>query len=245
MTHWPSGYRQIHFETIDSTNEEARRLATLGDAGPVWITADEQAAGRGRRGRSWSSPKGNLSATLLLNPRRPAAQSTQLSFVSAIAAAEAVGHFAPDADIRVKWPNDVLANSRKICGILLESASAGGEPYFLAIGIGINLAHFPADTEFPAISLASLGVPAPPPRDALTQLAASFAKWYDRWRGEGFGPIREAWLSRAANLGSRIRARMTKEEASGVFEGIDETGALLLRETPERLRTISAGEVFF
>lgn len=242
---WPEGYGHIHFESTGSTNDEARRLAASGDAGPVWITTDEQTAGRGRRGRVWVSSRGNLMSTLLLNPRAPAAECAQLSFVSAIAAADTVAHFAPDADVKVKWPNDVLANGRKVSGILLESASAGGEPYFLAIGIGVNLAYFPPDTEFPATCLAWLGVPVPPTRDALTQLAGSFAKWYDIWRGHGFSPIRDAWLARAANLGSRIRARLTNEETSGVFEGIDETGALLLREAPDRLRTIAAGEVFF
>src|SRR6185437_14053984 len=208
MTAWPSGYRHIHFETIGSTNDEARRLAAFGDSGPVWITADEQTAGRGRRGRVWLSPKGNLMSTLLLNPQRLAAECAQLSFVSAIAAADTVTHFAPDAEVKVKWPNDVLANGRKISGILLESASAGGEPYFLAIGMGINLAHFPPATEFPATSLAGLGVSVPPVRDALTQLAACFAKWYEMWRAQGFTPIRDAWLARAANLGNRIRARL-------------------------------------
>ena len=242
---WPDGYRHMHFESIGSTNDEARRLAVSGDAGPVWITADEQTAGRGRRGRVWVSPKGNLMSTLLLNPQRPAEECAQLSFVSAIAAADTVAHFAPEADIKVKWPNDVLANGRKISGILLESASAGGEPYFLAIGIGINLAYFPPDTEFPATALAALGAPPPSATEALAQLAAHFAKWYDVWRANGFAPIRDAWLARAANLGGRIRARLTKGETSGVFEGIDETGALLLRESADRLRTIAAGEVFF
>jgi BirA family biotin operon repressor/biotin-[acetyl-CoA-carboxylase] ligase len=242
---WPQGYRHIHFESIGSTNDEARRLTASGEMGPLWITADEQTAGRGRRGRAWVSPKGNLMSSLLLNPQKPVAECAQLSFVSAIAAADTVAHFAPDADVKVKWPNDVLANGRKISGILLESASAGGEPYFLAIGIGINLAHFPPDTEFPATSLAALGVPPPLPIEALAQLAAHFAKWYDVWHGRGFAPIRDAWLARAANLGSRIRARLTNEETVGIFEGIDETGALLLRETQDRVRTIAAGEVFF
>ncbi len=242
---WPQGYAHRHFDVIDSTNDEARRLAMSGDAGPVWITAGEQTAGRGRRGREWVSPKGNLMSTLLINPHRPAAECAQLSFVSAIASADTVAHFAPLAEVKVKWPNDVLANRGKISGILLESASAGGEPYFLAIGIGINLAQFPPETEFPATSLAAVGATVPSVEAALTQLAAHFAKWYNVWCGQGFSPIREAWLARAANLGMRIRARLTNEERSGMFEGIDETGALLLRETAGRARVIAAGEVFF
>jgi BirA family transcriptional regulator, biotin operon repressor / biotin---[acetyl-CoA-carboxylase] ligase len=241
---WPQGYGLKEFDEIDSTNEEARRLALGGERGPLWITAARQSAGRGRRGRSWVSPTGNLSATLLLAPGRPAGQCAQLSFAAALAASDTVQGFGAEA--RVKWPNDVLAGGAKICGILLESASQGGaDPAWLAVGIGINLKHHPSDTEFPATSLPALGIEAPKPRDALLRLAASFAKWYEVWRSDGFAPIRDAWLARAAGLGTRIRARLTNGEIVGIFEGIDANGALLLRETQERVRTIAAGEVFF
>ena len=245
MTAWPVGYGLKEFVEIDSTNEEARRLAANGERGPVWITAGHQTAGRGRRGRKWESPTGNLAATLLLSPGKPASECAQLSFVSALAVLDTIASFTPDAEVKVKWPNDVLANGRKIAGILLESASQGADPVFLAIGIGMNLKTHPSDTEFPATSLASLGLAAPLPRHALLELAGPFAKWYDIWRADGFSPIRDAWLARAAGLGTRIRARLTNEETMGVFEGIDETGALLLRETQDRVRTIAAGEVFF
>jgi BirA family biotin operon repressor/biotin-[acetyl-CoA-carboxylase] ligase len=109
----------------------------------------------------------------------------------------------------------------------------------------MNLAHFPPDTEFPATSLAAVGVSVPSPSAALVQLAAHFAKWYDTWMTNGFSPIQDAWLARAAGLGTRIRARLTHEETSGVFEGIDGTGALILREGQGRVRVIAAGEVFF
>jgi len=243
---WPQGYALKEYPSLDSTNEEARRLAASGAPAPLWLRADVQTAGRGRRGRAWDAPSGNLAATLLLRPERPAADCAQLSFVAAIAAAETVAHFAPRAEVRVKWPNDVLADGRKIVGILLESASGGGAaPEWLAVGIGINLARFPEGTETPATSISALGERAPEPRDVLLCLAASFAKWYEVWRAGGFAPIRDAWLARAANLGGRIRARLANEETSGVFEGIDETGALILREAGAKLRLISAGEVFF
>jgi BirA family transcriptional regulator, biotin operon repressor / biotin---[acetyl-CoA-carboxylase] ligase len=243
---WPEGYALQSFDEIESTNAEARRQAGAGARGPVWISAGRQTAGRGRRGRVWESPTGNLAATLLIAPGKPAGECAQLSFVAAIAACDAVAVFAGDAEARVKWPNDVLANGRKIAGILLESVSGkAGRPAWLAIGIGINLAHFPTETEFPATALAALGVPAPDRRVALTQLAAHFAKWYEVWTASGFAPIHDAWLARAAGLGGRIRARLSQEETSGVFEGIDDTGALILREISGKTRLISAGEVFF
>ncbi len=245
MSGWPSGYGLTRFAEIDSTNEEARRLAAGGQRDPVWIVAERQTAGRGRRGRAWDSPTGNLAATLLIAPDRPASECAQLSFVTAIAAADTVAGFAPGADVKVKWPNDVLGDGRKLVGILLESASGeSGRAAWLAIGVGLNLAHFPPDTAFPATSIAALTGTAPGCDDALTELAAHFAKWYEIWRARGFAPVRDAWLARAAGLGSRIRARLSNEEVWGVFEGIDETGALMLREAGA-VRHIAAGEVFF
>jgi len=245
VTAWPQGYALKTFDVIDSTNEEARRMAGAGEPGPVWITADRQSAGRGRRGRAWDSPSGNLAATLLLRPGKPPGEAAQLSFVAALAASDMVQSYAAQARIAVKWPNDILADDRKIAGILLESASGGGRLDWLAVGIGVNLAEHPEGTEFPATSLAALGEPVPPSRDALARLASSWAKWYDVWSARGFGDIRDAWLARAAHIGGRIRARLQNEETTGVFEGIDETGALILRETGGRTRLIAAGEVFF
>ena len=235
-----------HFAEIDSTSEEARRLAVAGVEGPLWLVADRQTKGRGRRGRDWQSPEGNLAATLLLKPATPIAQCAQLSFVAALGASDLVGRFAPCAEVKVKWPNDVLANEKKIAGILLESTSRdGAHPDWLAVGFGINLASHPGDTGFPAISIAGLGEKPPGPRAALDCLAASWSKWYALWSERGFEPIRDAWLARAARLGERIGARVADMEAMGVFEGIDAEGALILRENAHRTRRISAGEVFF
>jgi BirA family biotin operon repressor/biotin-[acetyl-CoA-carboxylase] ligase len=233
----------VRFEELDSTNSEARRLAEKGEQGPVWISAAHQSQGRGRRGRVWDSGDGNLAATLLLRPKTPAAVTGQLSFAAALAAADMAQHFAPEASIQVKWPNDVLGNSRKLVGILLESgADARGR--WLVIGIGVNLASFPSGTEFPATSLAQLGLAPPSSEDALTVLAARFAHWYDVWMDEGFEILRAAWLARAPGLGKSIRARLPDTVHEGVFEGIDASGALLLNQQG-RVRAIAAGEVFF
>jgi BirA family biotin operon repressor/biotin-[acetyl-CoA-carboxylase] ligase len=239
LTLWPAGYRRKDYAELDSTNEEARRLAEAGEAGPLWLMAAQQTAGRGRRGRAWDTAAGNLAATLLLRPQAPQAIRGQLSFAAALAAAETVQHFAPAAGVTVKWPNDVLAGGRKIAGLLLE-----GSNDWLAIGIGINLAHHPDGTAFPATSLPQLGI-APPSCDAaLTVLAARFAHWYDAWMEKGFEVLRQAWLGRASGVGAPITARLPHETRQGVFEGIDASGALLLKEE-NGVRAIAAGEVFF
>ena len=230
------GTRLVHHAEIDSTNSEARRLAEAGERGPVWIACDRQTAGRGRRGRAWEQGEGNLAATLLIHPTGDFAQ---LSFAAALAVADMVQHFAPAAAVTVKWPNDVLADGRKIAGILLESG-----PGWLAVGIGVNLASHPQGTEFPATSLMQLGIAPPSSQEALALLAARFAHWYDAWMTQGFEALRAAWLARANGLGAQIRARLPHETRHGVFEGIDASGALLLNEQGQ-VRAITAGEVFF
>ena len=246
MTSWPSGYGLLTLEEVDSTNEEARRRARAGESGPVWITAARQTMGKGRRGRVWIAPPGNLSATLLVRPGRPAAVWAQLSFVAALAAAEMLAKVLRGGELALKWPNDVLAGGKKIAGILLESETAAdGTVAWLAIGIGINLKAFPEDTDLPATSVAAFGHPAPSPQDALLDLAEAFAKWYEAWREAGFAPVRDGWLSRAHGLGQRIRVRLAREELSGVFRDIDDAGALVLGLPGGVTRTVSAGEVFF
>ncbi len=242
MTNWPQGYGLVRHAELDSTNSEARRLAEAGEAGPIWIIAEKQNAGRGRRGRSWETLSGNLAATLLVRPKASREAVGQLSFAAALAVADVAAHFAPAAAITVKWPNDVLADGRKLAGILLESGtdSQGG---WLAVGIGINLAAAPEGTEFPATALAEFAG-APSPDDALALLAVRFAHWYDAWMSGGFETLRAAWLARAGGLGLPIRARLPHETRHGVFEGIDSTGALLLNEQG-RIHAIAAGEVFF
>lgn len=244
MSTWPAGYALLEFDEINSTNEEARRRAAGGGTRPLWIIAKRQSAGRGRRSREWQSSPGNLFATLLLRPEKQAAECAQISFLAALAVCDMLAGFAAHAPLALKWPNDVLVEGRKIAGILLKSESRAGGTAWLAVGIGVNLTSFPEDTEFPAISLAALGRAPPAPKDALLDLAAAFAKWYEVWRTAGFAPIREAWLARASGLGSRIRAKLAREEITGVFQGIDETGALVLGVNGGS-RTIAAGEVYF
>lgn len=232
----------VHLDETDSTNSEARRRAMAGERGPSWISAASQTAGRGRRGRHWESGEGNLAASLLLRPEAPPAMAAQLSFAAALATADTAQHFAAEAAVTVKWPNDVLGDGRKLAGILLETGDDHG--FWLAIGIGMNLVHFPDGTEFPATSLAALGAKVPSPSDTLVVLADRFAHWHETWRDSGFEALREAWLARADHLGGPIRARLSREEQSGVFEGIDASGALLLGQGGS-VRAITAAEVFW
>ncbi len=163
----PSGYRLTFHESIDSTNAEALRLAGAGEDGGLWIWAAVQEAGRGRAGRSWASPAGNLHASLLLRPRVPLATALQLSLLAGVAAHDAVSALAAGAGVtptlRLKWPNDILLDDAKLGGILLESRSgAEADAPAVVIGIGLNLARAPDDLGRPVASLAAAGIEAEP-----------------------------------------------------------------------------------
>jgi BirA family biotin operon repressor/biotin-[acetyl-CoA-carboxylase] ligase len=234
------------YAEIDSTNAEARRRAEAGSPGPVWITAGRQTAGRGRRGRAWSTETGNLAATLLTTTDVPAAEAAQLSFVAALAACDLADTCLGPGAARLKWPNDVLVFGRKAVGILVESGARPDGRLWLAVGIGVNLAHAPEGTERPATSFAEHMAGQPPkPLDALEVLATRFESWRKLWATQGFSPIAEGWTARAHGLGERCEARLPNRTVSGVAEGMDPDGALRLRLDDGALERITAGDVFF
>lgn len=237
----PDGPRVLTYDTIGSTNEEALTRARNGEKGPLWITARRQEAGRGRRGRVWVSEPGNLYASLLLSDPAPPAMAPQLSFVAALAARDALVANAPRLDGRVafKWPNDLLLDDAKCGGILIEAEGAQA----VAIGIGINCRHHPADVSYPATDLKAAGV-AMEPGDLFHSLAAAMTRRLAQWdRGAGFAAIRADWLAHAAHRGQRLAIRTGATDLDGRFETLDESGRLLLRDACGHLHAITAGEV--
>jgi len=238
-----AGVRHVTYETLGSTNAEALVRARAGESGPLWITTRAQSAGRGRRGSAWVSEPGNLYATLLLTEPSPKDVAPQLSFVTALAVHDAVAECAPQLGpmLSVKWPNDLLLGGKKLVGILIEGES---EPRFaVAVGIGVNCAHHPDDTRYPATDLASAGALVAPEQLAVA-LSAAMQRRLTQWqRGERFAAIRTDWLKRAANLGQDIQVRLPERELTGRFEGVDEVGRLLLRG-PSGPTVVTAGEVF-
>ncbi len=235
----------LALEEIDSTNAEARRRVEAGQTGPLWITALRQTAGRGRRGRSWETGEGNLAATYLFVTDKRPSDAAQISFVAALAVADLANRCVPPAQVSLKWPNDLLIAGRKAAGILAESGHMDAG-LWVAVGIGVNLAHAPALSGRPATTFAEhMRSPPPGPLDALTVLAEAFDRWHGLWNGGGFAPIAEAWIHRAHGIGERCVARLPNETVEGVAEGLDPDGALRLRTPDGGLRRITAGDVFF
>jgi BirA family biotin operon repressor/biotin-[acetyl-CoA-carboxylase] ligase len=240
----PADYRLIRYETLASTNDEAKRLAAAGAADGTVIWAGAQTAGRGRRGRCWVSPPGNLYVSLLLRPDCPVAAAAQLGFVAAVALADAATRLAPGLPVACKWPNDLLCGGRKLAGILLESETSCGERAdFVVVGIGVNVVSSPDRVERAATSLAEQGAGGLTPARVLAAFAEAFAAWRETWQAEGFSPVRAAWLARASGLGEAVRVRLERTTLTGRFVDLDEAGALLLQQPAGQLR-IAAGEIF-
>ncbi len=244
---WPAGVgREIHTE-LDSTSAEALRRGGAG--APVWILAERQTAGRGRRGRAWRAPEGHFAATLLMRPEGPPAQMALRSFVAALALRDAlVAVTGRGALFTLKWPNDVLLSGRKLAGILLETGTAPGGAV-LAVGIGVNLGAAPEIGALEPGALAPAGLAAETgqrvaPVDFLDVLAPAFARWEARLNAEGFEPLRQAWLAGAARLGEEMVARLPGREIAGRFETVDPTGALVVATATGR-EVLPAAEVHF
>ncbi|QUS35507.1 biotin--[acetyl-CoA-carboxylase] ligase [Falsirhodobacter algicola] len=237
---WPEAVDRHLLPTVDSTNTYGFLLPRV----PAWVVAEEQTAGRGRRGRNWVSPRGNFYGSLILEPDLPPERTALLSFAAALALRDAcVAVTGMEGIFRLKWPNDVLLNGRKLSGILLERRHDR-----LAIGMGVNLIGAP-----PAEAVETRALP---PTSLLeetgqritpAQLLSHLAPAMQRWQAElaqGFGPVRKAFLSSCAHLGAPITARTMTEVHEGIFEGIDDSGALELR-TSTGIMLIPAADIFF
>jgi BirA family biotin operon repressor/biotin-[acetyl-CoA-carboxylase] ligase len=238
----PPGWRLLAFDVLGSTNDEAKRIAAEGAAHGTLVAARRQEAGRGRRGRGWSAPEGNLYVSAVLRPRRPGAALAQLSFAVALAAAEALPRFLPPGvEVAVKWPNDVLIDGAKAVGILLETEGTD----WVVAGVGINCLLHPEDTPYAATSLAAKGAASPSPTLVLGAFAERLAHWTERWEADGFAAVRQAWLGLARGVGGPVTVRLANETLEGVFAGLDADGVLLLDLPDGSRRGISAGDVHF
>ncbi len=245
LVNLPSPFRVLAYDSIDSTNEEAKRLAMADAEDGTVVWARRQTAGKGRRGRTWKSEEGNLYCSILLRPQCHAKRALQLSFVAALGMADAVSAVLPMGTfVHCKWPNDVLVEGRKVSGILLESqAVALGGMDWLVIGAGLNIAHFPTDVEYPATSLMAEGAIALSPETMLESFTRHFLAIMVTWKNMGFEPVRRAWMRRAAGIGSEITVRLERETLTGIFKTLDKDGALILLHDGLEKR-ITAGDIF-
>jgi len=238
-----AGWRIARFARLGSTNDEARRAALAGDPGRLWIVADEQVHGRGRKGRFWSSPPGNLYASALVVDPCPPAIAPQIGFVAGVALAQAIADLG-GAGFGLKWPNDLVWRGAKVAGMLVEGVATSDRRLACVVGVGVNCASAPSGLDYPAAALNdALGRPVA--AEALfIRLATRFHEALGLWaRGQGFAAVRSLWLASAAGLGGPIRVADPRGEREGAFEGLDEGGRLLLR-TAAGVETVEAADLY-
>jgi len=246
---FPIGFRREAHDTLPSTSAEAFAKARAGDAGNLWVTANEQSAGRGRRGRAWTTGSGNLAASLLLIDPAPPAIAATISFVAGVALHQAVIDMTGPAlaeRLALKWPNDLLLDRQKIAGILIEGEKLASGRFAVVIGMGVNCVSHPAiPGAYPASDFVARG--APIDAEALfgrlaTRMAGELVRWDS---GDGFAAIRSAWLARSGGLGEAIRVNLSDRTVDGCFEDLDDSGRLIVVRSDGKRETISAGDVFF
>jgi BirA family transcriptional regulator, biotin operon repressor / biotin---[acetyl-CoA-carboxylase] ligase len=237
-------WRVVRRDSVASTNDEARARALEGDSGRLWIIARAQTQGRGRRGRVWTSPPGNLYASALLIDPAPAALAAQIGFVAGVALRSAVGDLGAGAEIQLKWPNDLVWRGAKLAGLLVEGLALGDGRFACIVGVGVNCASAPAGLAYPTDHLASaLGRPIAPEL-LFARLAARFEEALAIWRGgAGFAAIRSQWLAHAAGLGGPIRIAGARGVREGVFRTLDAQGRLVL-DGANGAEAIEAGDLF-
>jgi len=237
-------YHLLAYDVLDSTNEEAKRLAHKGESHGAVIWAKKQTAGRGRMDRVWESREGNLFVSVLLAPACDLARCAELGFVAALAVRDAIVPLLPDsANIQFKWPNDLLIGERKAGGILLETFTPPGGALWAIVGMGLNIDSAPAETIFPATYLTNEGVELVSAKIVLSRFIHHFVLRYNQWTQKGLAPLRKEWLKHAWRLGESVRIALPNEELTGVFEGMEPGGSLVLALDNGGRQVIPAGDL--
>ena len=232
-----AGFRLFQFDEIASTNDAAKDYAEKGGREQAVFIADRQSGGRGRSGNQWESPAGNLYMSCILFRPILARDAGQYSFLTAVAIFDAVQPYLKKGqELKLKWPNDILMDGKKLSGILLESTITDGRLDWLVIGAGLNLAYAPQGAAKLGADIDRLGL-----AEKILSNINIYAQLVDN---EGFKPVRDKWLRHAAALGEVINVRLPHENRQGVFETIDQDGCLILKRNNQRER-IASGDVFF
>ena len=257
-TAW-AGRPLFFYESTDSTNVRAKELAAQGAGHGTLLVANEQTAGRGRRGRVWDSPPGsNLYFTLVLSPMLPSDKVSMLTLVMAMAVADGIRKAYPQGGekVGIKWPNDIVVDGRKVCGILTElilsntrepeSEHTSGAINYLVVGVGINVGHqiFARELMEKATSLEDAFDIPYSRTELLNHILLSFEKYYDIFVEEGnLTPLKEEYNRLLVNCGRQVRVLDPGAEFTGVALGIDDEGQLLVERQDGSIQKVYAGEV--
>lgn len=240
------GQNIVHFDTVGSTNNEAYRLGQAGAPEGTAVIAEEQTAGKGRRGRSWHSPaRKGLWLSLLLYPKKLLpAEVAPLTAVAGVAAAAALRQ-ATGYPVSIKWPNDLLLSGRKVTGILAELKAEIEQVHFVILGLGVNInqepGDFPPELQQTATSFRIEGNRLFDRRQVCIRILEEMEKAYLVFLREGFAPFRETWKELSATLGEEVTVTYDKKELRGTAVDLDETGALIVEDSNRKLHRVDSG----
>lgn len=240
------GRKIIHYFRIDSTNSTALALATDGAAEGTVVVAEEQTAGRGRFGRKWFSEKSSgIYASIILRPKLSPADAPALTLMAGVAAHRALSA-ATGLEVDIRWPNDLLVNGKKVCGILTEMNAELGRLHHVVLGIGVNVNNsaMPSDLEAIATSLRMEGKRSYSRGQILVGLLKELERYYGLLRDEGNAPIVRAWAKASTYAeGKTVRVRTSDEDFQAVTAGLDSTGMLRIRRGNGREELLVSGEI--
>lgn len=236
-------FHLLSYQEIDSTNEEAKRLAVGGASHGAFIWGKQQTSGKGRSGREWVSKQGNLFVSVLLCPDVSLKHYQEVSFVAALAVKEMLEPIVGrDYELSLKWPNDVMLDGKKVAGILLESVKIDNKDW-LIVGVGLNVDSFPKDVRYPATCLTQAGVQIISAKIALSRFIHHFVGRYDMWMKEGFAPVRDAWCESGYRFGKPVSMQSGDERIDGIFVDISAEGTMMVETAKGDMREIQAGEM--
>lgn len=240
------GHKLYCYQEIDSTNEEAYRLGMAGKPEGTAVLADGQTKGKGRMQRVWHSPAGlNIYTSLILRPHFPPAAAPQISLVAGVVVAELLEEYCPGR-VELKWPNDVLIEGRKICGILAQMKTTGEKIDFVVVGIGINVNirqnQFPAELRETVTSLIEETGREISRDDLIIALYENFAKWYKKLLQNGFDPVKDKWLKLAPMIGKNVQIMFQNERIIGKALSLTDDGSLIVLTAANEELIISAGD---
>lgn len=242
------GRNVISFEELDSTNNELKRMyeqsADIPDG--TLVVTERQAAGRGRRGRSWENEKGSsIAMSFILKPSFAPWKASMLTILAAMAVARAIDEIA-DIDIKIKWPNDVVCGGKKICGILTEMSLEQDYIHYVIVGIGINVSTTSFSDEISAVATSvykESGVK-PARAELIALVMKHFEALYTEYeKVQDLAPFEKEYNDRLAGIGSRVRVLDPKGEYEGISRGINSTGELIVEKDDGEAVNVYAGEV--
>ncbi|XVN42995.1 MAG: biotin--[acetyl-CoA-carboxylase] ligase [Candidatus Rickettsia vulgarisii] len=238
---WKEKYKLVVFGEVDSTRLEAMRIAKTNPNQNYIILAKTQTNGRGRHGRSWQSISGNLHINILLKHNIDLNYLSQLSLVTAIAVYKTISSLPSKSknNIKLKWPNDLLINNKKVSGMILGTVNNDANQY-LSIGIGINIIDNPTNIDQVTTNLIDENIEVPDVESLLNLLMINFNKYFSLWKAKGFSKIRQFWLKRAYKLKERITANYGNVKVTGIFTGIDDNGGMQILLDSGKVATLFA-----